>query len=92
MCRWDDLDWNVKPFSEVIDSLVGQGVVVVQPRELSLDVSLRRERLADLDDLKVRNVRQFQGSGSIEVLLRHEDTILEQLLVNLSSVLLWHQH
>lgn len=45
VCGGDDLGGEVKPFSEVVETLGGEGVVVVLPRELSLDVSARVEGL-----------------------------------------------
>jgi hypothetical protein len=49
--RRDNLSWQVKPFAEVVETFGGQGVVVVLPRELGLEVTARGERLASLDDL-----------------------------------------
>ena len=49
----DDLGGEVEPLSEVVESLGGESVVVVLPRELSLDVAARGQRLARLDDEKV---------------------------------------
>jgi hypothetical protein len=49
--RRDNLSWQVKPFAEVVETFGGQGVVIVLPRELGLEVAARGERLASLDDL-----------------------------------------
>lgn len=49
--RGDNLGGQVKPFAEVVEALGGQGVVVVLPGELSLEVAARGEGLASLDDL-----------------------------------------
>ena len=49
--RWDNLSGQVKPFAEVIKTFGGQGVVVVLPCELRLEVAARGEGLAGLDDL-----------------------------------------
>jgi len=43
----------MQPLAEVAESSLGQGVVVVLPRELRLDEAARSERLASLDDLLV---------------------------------------
>ena len=47
----NDLGWEVEPFTEVVETLGGQGVVVPLPRELGLEVAAGGERLASLDDL-----------------------------------------
>ena len=49
----DDLSGEVEPLAEVVETLGGEGVVVVLPRELGLDVAARGQRLASLDDIKV---------------------------------------
>jgi hypothetical protein len=36
---WDNLSGKVKPLAEVIESLWGEGVIVVLPGELSLDIT-----------------------------------------------------
>jgi hypothetical protein len=47
----DDLGGEVEPLAEVAEAGLSQGVVVVLPRELGLDVAAGGERLARLDDL-----------------------------------------
>jgi hypothetical protein len=47
----DDLGGEVEPLAEVGETGLSQGVVVVLPRELGLDVAPGGERLARLDDL-----------------------------------------
>jgi len=49
-CR-HDLSRQVKPFSEVIEALGGQGVVVVLPGESGLEVAAGSEGLAGFDHL-----------------------------------------
>lgn len=49
----DNLGGEVKPLPEVVETLRGEGVVVVLPRELGLDVAARGQGLASLDDKKV---------------------------------------
>ena len=39
--RRDNLGGEVKPFAQVVEALGGQGVVVVLPGELGLDVAPR---------------------------------------------------
>lgn len=49
----DNLGGQVKPLPEVVETLGGEGVVVVLPRELRLDVAARGQGLASLDDEQV---------------------------------------
>lgn len=58
--------------------------VVVQPRELRLDVALGVEGLAELDDLEVGHV-ELHVLGQVEVLLRDQDALcaVRQLFVPL---------
>lgn len=46
-----DLSGQVEPFAEVVETLGGEGVVVVLPREAGLDVAAGVEGLAGLDHL-----------------------------------------
>ncbi len=48
---WNDLRGQVEPFTEVVKTLRGQGIVVPLPGKLSLQESTRRQRLASFDDL-----------------------------------------
>lgn len=45
----DDLGREVEPFAEVVETLGGQGVVVILPAEPGLDIAAGVERLAGLD-------------------------------------------
>ena len=78
----DNLAGEVEVFSEVGESLVGEGVVVVLPRELGLNESLGGERLHRLDDLEVSD-GDVGVLRSVEVLGGNEDTLLEEVLVDL---------
>ena len=49
----DNLGGEVEPLPEVVETLGGEGVVVVLPRELGLDVAARGQGLAGLDDEEV---------------------------------------
>lgn len=69
----------MKPFAEVVETLGGQGVVVVLPRELSLDIAAGGERLASLDNEQVLGV-DIGVLGEVEVLLGDEDTLSEEVL------------
>ena len=75
----DNLGGEVKPFAEVVEPLGGQGVVVVLPRELGLDIAAGVERLERLDDEEVLGV-DIRVLGEVEVLLGHEDTLTEEVL------------
>lgn len=78
----NDLSGKVEPFAEVVEAFGGQGVVVVLPRELSLDIAAGVERLASLDDEQVLGV-DIGVLGKVEVLLGNEDTLSEEVLVDL---------
>lgn len=75
----NDLSGEVKPFAEVVETLGGQGVVVVLPRELGLDIAARVERLHSLDNEQVLGV-DIGVLGKVEVLLGDEDTLTEEVL------------
>jgi hypothetical protein len=87
----NDLSGKVEPFAEVVEALGGQGVVVVLPRELSLDIAAGGERLASLDDEQVLSV-DIGVLGKVEVLRSDEDTLSEEVLVDLLTVGLGNQH
>ena len=78
----NNLGRNVEVFSEVGESLIGEGVVVPLPRELGLDESLGSEGLHGLDDFEVSD-GHVGVLGSVEVLGGNEDTLLEEVLVDL---------
>jgi hypothetical protein len=78
----NNLGRNVEVFSEVGESLIGEGVVVPLPRELGLDESLGGKGLHGLDDFEVSD-GHVGVLGSVEVLGSNEDTLLEEVLVDL---------
>ena len=95
MRSWDDLGRKVKPFAEVVETFGGQGVVVVLPAELGLEVTAGGEGLAGFDDLKllvwaprsgkVGTHKEVLGVNvamlwEVEVLLGHEYALTEQVL------------
>ena len=82
----NNLGWEVEPFSEVGETLVGEGVVVPLPRELGLDESLGSQGLHGLDDFEVSDLSEIRVGWSVEVLRSDKDTLLEESLVDLSSV------
>ena len=57
----NDLGGEVQPLPEVVETLGGEGVVVVLPRELGLDVATRGQRLAGLDDEEVADANLVGG-------------------------------
>lgn len=76
----NDLSGQVKPFAEVVETLGGQGVVVVLPGELGLDVAARGQRLASLDDEQVLGV-DFGVLGQVVVLSGDENALTEEVLL-----------
>jgi hypothetical protein len=84
---WNNLSGEVEPFAEVVETLWGESVVVVLPRELSLDVSTGGQRLASLDDEEVLGSNICVCAGIF--FLCDEDTLTEEVFVDLLSVCLW---
>lgn len=78
----NNLGGDVEVLSEVGETLVGEGVVVPLPRELGLDESLGGEGLHGLDNLEVSD-GHVGVLGSVKVLGSDEDTLLEEVLVDL---------
>jgi hypothetical protein len=83
----NDLGGQVKPFPEVVQSLRGEGIVVVLPRKLGLDETTGCERLAGLDNEEVLRVNVVV-LWEVVVLLGDEHTLTEEVLVDLFSVCL----
>jgi hypothetical protein len=83
--RGHDLSGQVKPLAKVVETLGGEGVVVVLPRELGLDIAARGQRLARLDNVQVLGV-DVVVLGKVVVLLGDEDTLAEEVLVDLLAV------
>ena len=71
--RQDSL-WNVQLMSQELYTLVGQGVVVVLPGELSLNVTLGGQGLQSLDDVQVSGVNFFV-LWLVEVRLGDDNTL-----------------
>lgn len=87
---WDNLGWEVEPLAQVVETLRGEGVVVVLPRELGLDVATGGKRLAGLDDVQVLGV-DVVVLRKVVVLLGDENTLAEEVLVDLLAVGLWDE-
>jgi len=83
----DNLSGKVEPFTEIIETLRGESVVVVLPRELSLDVAPGGKRLAGLDNVEVLGV-DVVVLWQVVILLCDEYALTEQVLVDLLSVCL----
>lgn len=81
----NDLSGEMEPLAEVVETLWGEGVVVVLPRELGLDISARGERLASLDNVQVLCV-DVVVLWQVVVLLGDKDTLTEEVLVDLLAV------
>lgn len=79
VCGRDDLGGEVEPFTEVVETLGGEGVVVVLPRELGLDVSARVQGLEGLDDEQVLGV-DIGVLRKVEVLLCDQHALSEEVL------------
>ena len=71
----NDLGREVEPFAEVVETLRGEGVVVVEPRELGLDVASRVQGLHRLDDLEVGDLGEVRVRRKVEVLLSNENSL-----------------
>jgi hypothetical protein len=63
----------------------------VTPGETLLDVLLGLEALHELDNLEIGHI-DLRVLGGIEILLGIQHTLLEQILVDLHTVLLRNQH
>jgi hypothetical protein len=63
----------VEVFTQVLNTFVSQGVVIILPGELSLDKTLRGQGLQSLDDIQVLGVNLLM-LWLVEVLLGNTDT------------------
>lgn len=81
----DDVLGEVEPLTEELNTIVGECVVVVLPRELGLDVALGVQGLHGLNDVEV-----LDGDSLVlllvEVLLSNANTLLEEILVDSTAV------
>lgn len=83
----DNLSGEMEPFAKVIETLGGESVVVVLPAELGLDIAAGGKGLASLDNVKVLGVN-IVVLWQVVVLLCDEDTLSEEVLVDLLTVCL----
>lgn len=88
----DNLGGQVQVLAQVVQTLGGEGVVVPLPRELGLDVSLGGKGLHGLDDLEVSDSGNLGVLREVEVLGGDQDTLLEEVLVDGTSVFLGNEH
>merc|ERR1719354_745243 len=88
---WHNLRGEVEVITEVLDTLVGQGVVVVPPGELLLQVSLRDKGLAGIHDMQVGyiNLSMF---WCVWILLANQHSLLEEVFKDELSVVFGHKH
>lgn len=82
---WHNFSWKMEPLAEVVQTLWGEGVVVVLPRELSLDIASGGERLASLHDIQVLGINVVV-LWEVVVLLGDKDTLAEEVLVDLLAI------
>jgi len=87
----DDLGGDVEPFTEVVEALGSEGVVVVLPGELGFEEAAGGEGLAGFDHEEVLGI-DLAMFGEVEVFLGHEDTLTKEVLVDLLAVRLWDEH
>lgn len=83
----DNLCGEMEPFAEVVETLWGESVVVVLPAELGLDIASGGKRLASLDNVEVLGVNVVV-LWKVVILLGDENTLTEEVLVDLLSVCL----
>jgi hypothetical protein len=70
----DNTAGKTQPVSEVLNTRVGESVVVVLPRESGLNVALGGQRLKSLDDVEVSGVN-FLVDSLVVVLLGNNNTL-----------------
>lgn len=72
--------WQMQVLSQILNTSVGQGIIVVLPRELSFDVTLGSQRLQSFDDIQVLGV-DLIVLRLVEVLFGNNDTLWKYRLV-----------
>ena len=72
--QWQDTFGNVQFGSQEFNTFISQGVVVVLPWELSLDVTFRSQRLQSFDDEQVSSIN-FIVLWLVKVFLSNNDTL-----------------
>merc|ERR1712027_34467 len=87
---WHDVFWETELFSEVGDTFVSQGPVVVLPGVVFLDESLGFEGLESFHDVKVSDLGV--GVGGSSVFLGDHNTFLEEFSPDFQSIVGWDNH
>jgi hypothetical protein len=86
-----DFFGKVKVLAEPRDSLVSEIPVVPLPVELLGDQIFGLERLKGLDHVNVRYI-QLVMLGRVEIFFGADDALVEEMSVNLLTILLRNQH
>lgn len=84
---WNNLSGEMKPLAEVVEALWGEGVVVVLPRELGLDVTTGGKGLESLDHEEVLGVNIWV-LWEIVILSANGHTLAEEVLMDLAGPVL----
>jgi hypothetical protein len=79
-------------FTDMLDALVVQDIVVPAPRELASNKAPGSEGLEEHEDLEVGDLLAVLMELLGEVLLDHDHAVVEKLGVNRSTVLLGNEH
>merc|ERR1719240_1453102 len=87
----DDFRGEVEVVTEVLDTLVSEVVVLPLPRILVLHQVARAEGLHELEHVHVRNIK-FIVLGFAPVVLCAHDSLLEEVGVDVNTVLLGNKH
>ncbi len=87
----NDVSGYTELLNEVLNTLVGDGVVSPLPREDLLEEALRLEGLDDHLNVEVGNSKLLV-LGEVGVLLDDNNTLAQQIFVDLSLVLLRYQN
>lgn len=69
-------EYDYAPFAEILQTLIGEGVVVILPRELGLDIALGCKALHGLDHLQVGDIEVIV-LGGIVILLGDQYTLCD---------------
>merc|ERR1719240_779674 len=87
----DDFRGEVEVVTEVLDTLVSEVVVLPLPRILVLHKVARAEGLHELEHVHVRNIKLIV-LGFAPVVLCADDSLLEEVGVDVNTVLLGNKH
>ena len=88
----EDLLRKVQHFPEILNALVGQGVVVPTPAVDFREVVPRCQRPQHHHHVQVRDVLQLVVLARLVVLLHHHHTLLEEVLQDLAPRLFRNEH